>query len=102
VTANTIYLATIWIIPVIVAITFHEAAHDFVAPHLALPAPFPNSARRNAYIPCACHSSILSLGNSATRLRIAPASEIGFWFSRRRNLRIRTCEPQDRRVFDAA
>lgn len=28
---NTIYLATIWIIPVIVAITFHEAAHGFVA-----------------------------------------------------------------------
>jgi Zn-dependent protease len=31
VTANTIYLASIWIIPVIVAITFHEAAHGFVA-----------------------------------------------------------------------
>jgi Zn-dependent protease len=31
VTANTIYLATIWIIPVIIAITFHEAAHGFVA-----------------------------------------------------------------------
>ncbi len=30
-TASTIYLATIWIIPVIVAITFHEAAHGFVA-----------------------------------------------------------------------
>ncbi len=30
-TADTIYLATIWIIPVIVAITFHEAAHGFVA-----------------------------------------------------------------------
>ena len=29
--ANTIYLATIWIIPVIIAITFHEAAHGFVA-----------------------------------------------------------------------
>ena len=28
---NTIYLATIWIIPVIIAITFHEAAHGFVA-----------------------------------------------------------------------
>ncbi|MBO0755491.1 MAG: site-2 protease family protein [Bradyrhizobiaceae bacterium] len=31
---NTIYLATIWIIPVIVAITFHEAAHGFVAHRL--------------------------------------------------------------------
>jgi Zn-dependent protease len=31
VSPNTIYLATIWIIPVIVAITFHEAAHGFVA-----------------------------------------------------------------------
>jgi Zn-dependent protease len=31
VSANTIYLATIWIIPVIIAITFHEAAHGFVA-----------------------------------------------------------------------
>ena len=29
--ANAIYLATIWIIPVIIAITFHEAAHGFVA-----------------------------------------------------------------------
>ncbi len=29
--ANTIYLATIWVIPVIIAITFHEAAHGFVA-----------------------------------------------------------------------
>ena len=29
--ANTIYLATIWVIPVIVAVTFHEAAHGFVA-----------------------------------------------------------------------
>jgi len=28
---NTIYLATVWIIPVIIAITFHEAAHGFVA-----------------------------------------------------------------------
>jgi hypothetical protein len=26
-----IYLVTIWVIPVIVAITFHEAAHGFVA-----------------------------------------------------------------------
>jgi Zn-dependent protease len=31
VAADTIYLATIWIIPVIVAVTFHEAAHGFVA-----------------------------------------------------------------------
>ncbi len=30
-TANIIHLATIWIIPVIVAVTFHEAAHGFVA-----------------------------------------------------------------------
>ena len=30
-TAQTIYLATIWIIPVLIAITFHEAAHGFVA-----------------------------------------------------------------------
>jgi Zn-dependent protease len=30
-TADTIYLATIWAIPVIIAITFHEAAHGFVA-----------------------------------------------------------------------
>ena len=29
--ANAIYLATIWAIPVIIAITFHEAAHGFVA-----------------------------------------------------------------------
>lgn len=29
--ANTIYLITIWVIPVIIAITFHEAAHGFVA-----------------------------------------------------------------------
>ncbi len=29
--ANVIYLATTWIIPVIIAITFHEAAHGFVA-----------------------------------------------------------------------
>ena len=28
---NAIYLATIWAIPVIIAITFHEAAHGFVA-----------------------------------------------------------------------
>jgi Zn-dependent protease len=31
VSPDPIYLATIWIIPVIVAITFHEAAHGFVA-----------------------------------------------------------------------
>jgi Zn-dependent protease len=31
VTANAIYLATIWVIPLIIAITFHEAAHGFVA-----------------------------------------------------------------------
>ena len=29
--ANVIYLVTTWAIPVIVAITFHEAAHGFVA-----------------------------------------------------------------------
>jgi Zn-dependent protease len=28
---NAIYLATIWALPVIIAITFHEAAHGFVA-----------------------------------------------------------------------
>src|SRR5271169_1387583 len=31
VTGNVIYLATIWVIPVIIAVTFHEAAHGFVA-----------------------------------------------------------------------
>src|ERR1700736_2832827 len=31
VSATAIYLATIWAIPVIIAITFHEAAHGFVA-----------------------------------------------------------------------
>jgi Zn-dependent protease len=31
VTTNAIYLATIWIIPVIIAITFHEAAHGLIA-----------------------------------------------------------------------
>src|SRR6516165_7041478 len=31
VTNNAIYLVTIWAIPVIIAITFHEAAHGFVA-----------------------------------------------------------------------
>jgi Zn-dependent protease len=34
VTANFIYLLTIWIIPVLLAITFHEAAHGFVAHRL--------------------------------------------------------------------
>jgi len=29
-TADAVYLATIWIIPVLIAITFHEAAHGFV------------------------------------------------------------------------
>src|SRR5216684_2598351 len=28
---NLIYLASIWVIPIIIAITFHEAAHGFVA-----------------------------------------------------------------------
>jgi Zn-dependent protease len=31
VSSNAIYLATIWAIPVIIAVTFHEAAHGFVA-----------------------------------------------------------------------
>jgi Zn-dependent protease len=31
VSANVIYPATIWAIPVIIAVTFHEAAHGFVA-----------------------------------------------------------------------
>jgi Zn-dependent protease len=31
VSANFIYLATVWVLPVIIAITFHEAAHGFVA-----------------------------------------------------------------------
>ncbi len=30
-TTNAIYLATIWVLPVVIAITFHEAAHGFVA-----------------------------------------------------------------------
>jgi Zn-dependent protease len=30
-TVQTIYLATVWIIPVLIGITFHEAAHGFVA-----------------------------------------------------------------------
>jgi Zn-dependent protease len=29
--SHIIYLATIWVLPVIIAITFHEAAHGFVA-----------------------------------------------------------------------
>ena len=34
---NAIYLATIWAIPVIIAIPFHEAAYGFVAhPFLAM------------------------------------------------------------------
>jgi Zn-dependent protease len=28
---SAVYLVTIWVIPVIIAITFHEAAHGFVA-----------------------------------------------------------------------
>jgi hypothetical protein len=28
---NMLYLASIWVIPTIIAITFHEAAHGFVA-----------------------------------------------------------------------
>jgi Zn-dependent protease len=31
VSVDAIYLATVWAIPVIIAITFHEAAHGFVA-----------------------------------------------------------------------
>jgi len=34
VTAHVVYLATIWVIPLIIAITFHEAAHGFVAHQL--------------------------------------------------------------------
>jgi Zn-dependent protease len=30
-TDSAIYLATIWVIPVVIAVTFHEAAHGFVA-----------------------------------------------------------------------
>ena len=30
-TTNVIYLVTIWVIPVLIAVTFHEAAHGFVA-----------------------------------------------------------------------
>ena len=29
--SNAIYLATIWVIPAVIAITFHEAAHGLVA-----------------------------------------------------------------------
>jgi len=29
--SNMLYLASIWVIPIIVAVTFHEAAHGFVA-----------------------------------------------------------------------
>jgi len=32
--SNMLYLASIWVIPIIVAITFHEAAHGFVAHRL--------------------------------------------------------------------
>src|SRR5712691_2970061 len=28
---NMIYLASIWVIPIVIAVTFHEAAHGFVA-----------------------------------------------------------------------
>jgi Zn-dependent protease len=31
---NMMYLASIWAIPVVIAITFHEAAHGFVAHYL--------------------------------------------------------------------
>jgi len=31
VSSDAIYLATIWVLPVLIAITFHEAAHGFVA-----------------------------------------------------------------------
>ena len=29
--SNMLYLASLWVIPIIVAVTFHEAAHGFVA-----------------------------------------------------------------------
>ena len=29
--AGALYLASIWVIPVLIAITFHEAAHAYVA-----------------------------------------------------------------------
>jgi len=32
--AHVIYLATVWVLPVVIAITFHEAAHGFVAHRL--------------------------------------------------------------------
>ena len=28
---NVLYLASIWVLPVVIAVTFHEAAHGFVA-----------------------------------------------------------------------
>jgi Zn-dependent protease len=31
--ANTIYAISVWILPLVIAITFHEAAHGFVAHH---------------------------------------------------------------------
>src|ERR1700758_488902 len=31
VTANSIHLATVWVLPIVIAITFHEAAHGLVA-----------------------------------------------------------------------
>jgi Zn-dependent protease len=31
VAVNPIYLATVWVLPVIIAVTFHEAAHGYVA-----------------------------------------------------------------------
>jgi Zn-dependent protease len=31
VTANTVYLITVWVLPVLIAVTFHEAAHGYVA-----------------------------------------------------------------------
>ena len=34
VNSDAIYLATVWILPVLIAITFHEAAHGFVAHRL--------------------------------------------------------------------
>src|SRR3954452_22912191 len=32
--SNMLYLASIWVIPVVIAVTFHEAAHGFVARYL--------------------------------------------------------------------
>jgi len=31
---DTIYTISVWILPLVIAITFHEAAHGFVAHHL--------------------------------------------------------------------